>query len=71
MTPIASTDLAVRYEDVAQAADRIRDLVVETPLIEAHALSEAIKGRFFVGENLQRTGSFQATRRHEQPRQPE
>ena len=59
MTPTASTDLAVRYEDVAQAADRIRDLVVETPLIEAHALSEAIKGRFFVKcENLQRTGSF-------------
>ncbi|MEC8275203.1 MAG: threonine/serine dehydratase [Pseudomonadota bacterium] len=59
MTPTANTDLAVRYEDVAQAADRIRDLVVETPLIEAHALSEAIKGRFFVKcENLQRTGSF-------------
>ena len=59
MTPTASTDLAVRYEDVAQAADRIRDLVVETPLIEAHALSEAINGRFFVKcENLQRTGSF-------------
>ena len=59
MTPTATTDLAVRYEDVAQAADRIRDLVVETPLIEAHALSEAIKGRFFVKcENLQRTGSF-------------
>ena len=59
MTPTANTDLAVRYEDVAQAADRIRDLVVETPLIEVHALSEAIKGRFFVKcENLQRTGSF-------------
>ena len=59
MTPTATTDLAVRYEDVAQAADRIRDLVLETPLIEAHALSEAIKGQFFVKcENLQRTGSF-------------
>lgn len=59
MTSTASTDLSVRYEDVAQAADRIRDLVVKTPLIEAHALSEAIKGRFFVKcENLQRTGSF-------------
>ena len=59
MTISANTDLAVRYEDVAQAADRIRNLVVETPLIEAHTLSEAIKGRFFVKcENLQRTGSF-------------
>ena len=27
------TVLAVRYDDVAEAADRIRDLVVETPLI--------------------------------------
>lgn len=53
------TALAVRYDDVAEAADRIRDLVVETPLIEAHSLSEAIQGRFFVkAENLQSTGSF-------------
>ena len=59
MNLTANANLAVRYEDVAQAADRIRDLVVETPLIEVQALSEATEGRFFVKcENLQRTGSF-------------
>lgn len=53
------TDLPLRYQDIAEAADRIRPLVVETPLLEVHELSEAIGGRFFVKcENLQRTGSF-------------
>ena len=52
-------DLPLRYQDIAEAADRIRPLVVETPLLEVHELSEAIGGRFFVKcENLQRTGSF-------------
>jgi threonine dehydratase len=51
--------LPVSYQDVADAADRIRPLVVETPLLEVADLSEAIGGRFFVKcENLQRTGSF-------------
>jgi threonine dehydratase len=52
-------DLPLRYQDIAEAADRIRPLVVETPLLEVHELSEAIGGRFFVKcENVQRTGSF-------------
>ncbi len=51
--------LPVSYQDVADAADRIRPLVVETPLLEVADLSDAIGGRFFVKcENLQRTGSF-------------
>ena len=40
--------LPVSYQDVADAADRIRPLVVETPLLEVADLSEAIGGRFFV-----------------------
>ena len=51
--------LPVTFQDIAEAADRIHGLVVETPLLEVPALSEAIDGRFFVKcENLQRTGSF-------------
>ncbi len=58
MTPTVAS-LPVSYQDVATAADRIRALVVETPLLEVTELSEAIGGRFFVKcENLQRTGSF-------------
>ena len=58
MTP-AIAALPVSYQDIADAADRIRALVVETPLLEVTDLSEAIGGRFFVKcENLQRTGSF-------------
>ena len=58
MTP-AIASLPVSYQDVADAADRIRALIVETPLLEVTELSEAIGGRFFVKcENLQRTGSF-------------
>lgn len=58
MTPSIAS-LPVTYQDIAEAADRIRPLVVETPLLEVSELSEAIQGRFFVKcENLQRTGSF-------------
>ena len=55
----ALSTLPITFQDISEAADRIRGLVVETPLLEVHALSEAIGGRFFVKcENLQRTGSF-------------
>jgi len=58
MSP-AIASLPVTYQDIADAADRIRSLIVETPLLEVAELSAAIEGRFFVKcENLQRTGSF-------------
>ena len=44
MTP-AIAALPVSYQDIADAADRIRALVVETPLLEVADLSEAIGGR--------------------------
>ena len=47
------------FEDVLDAAERLRGWAVETPLLRADALDEACGGRVFVkAEALQRTGSF-------------
>ena len=54
-----SDDLPVRFADVAAAAERLRGLAVETPLLESEALNELAGGRLLVkAEPLQRTGSF-------------
>ena len=47
------------FEDVLDAAERLRGHAVETPLLRANALDAATGGRVFVkAEALQRTGSF-------------
>ncbi|GLQ07388.1 serine/threonine dehydratase [Sneathiella chinensis] len=47
------------YDTVCQAADRIRDVVVRTPLLESPALNKKIGARLLVKcETLQVTGSF-------------
>ena len=52
-------ELPVRFADVAAAADRLRGVAAETPLLESEALNELIGGRLLIKpEPLQRTGSF-------------
>ena len=49
----------VTFADVAAAADRLRGVAVETPLLESDALNALVGGRLLVkAEPLQRTGSF-------------
>jgi threonine dehydratase len=55
----SSPELPVRFADVAAAADRLRGVAVETPLLESDALDALVGGRLLVkAEPLQRTGSF-------------
>ena len=52
-------ELPVRLADVSAAADRLRGVAAETPLLESEALNELIGGRLLIKpEPLQRTGSF-------------
>ncbi len=54
-----NTDLPVSYDDVAAAAQILKDVAVRTPLLENRALNERAGGRlFFKPEPLQVTGSF-------------
>jgi threonine dehydratase len=54
-----STALAVGFGDVLAASDRLRGVVVETPLLESEALNAITGGRLLLkAEPLQRTGSF-------------
>lgn len=49
----------VEIEDIRAAAERLRPLVVRTPLIESPELDRITGGRVLLkAENLQRTGSF-------------
>lgn len=49
----------VELRDIEAAADRLRDIVVRTPLISSHALDEIAGGTVLLkAECLQRTGSF-------------
>jgi threonine dehydratase len=51
--------VTLTLRDIEAAAERIRGRAVRTPLIEAHAASQATGGRIFIKpEVLQRTGSF-------------
>jgi len=51
--------VSLTLKDIEAAAERIRGRAVRTPLIEAHAASEATGARVLVkAEILQRTGSF-------------
>ena len=52
-------DLPVRATDVMAAAERLRGVAVQTPLLESDALNARIGGRLLIKpEVLQRTGSF-------------
>jgi threonine dehydratase len=52
-------ELPVSFADVAAAADRLRGVASETPLLESDALNELVEGRLLIKpEPLQRTGSF-------------
>ncbi len=47
------------YDDVQEAAERLRGVAVPTPMLEARALNERVRGRLLVkAEPLQITGSF-------------
>ncbi|MEK0085256.1 threonine ammonia-lyase [Benzoatithermus flavus] len=53
------SSLPVAFGDVLAAADRLRGVAVETPLLESDALNAMVGGRLLLkAEPLQRTGSF-------------
>lgn len=54
-----TSGLPVSFADVAAAADRLRGVAAETPLLESDALNAMVGGRLLIKpEPLQRTGSF-------------
>ena len=49
----------IELADIQAAAERLKDVVVRTPLISSPVLDELTGGRVLIkAENLQRTGSF-------------
>ena len=59
MTHPAPDDALPGIGDIERAAETLRPVAVRTPLLESHALNEALGGRIlFKAEPLQRTGSF-------------
>ena len=51
--------MRITFDEVAAAADRLRDAGLRTPCLPSDALSEATGARVFLKlDNLQRTGSF-------------
>ena len=53
------TSLAINYQNIINASQRIKGHAVITPLVESAMLNQQLGGRvFFKAENLQRTGSF-------------
>jgi len=49
----------IDLDDIKTAAERLKPIIVRTPLISSPALDEMVRGRVFLkAENLQRTGSF-------------
>jgi threonine dehydratase len=52
-------NLAINYQDIITASQRIKGHAVMTPLLESSMLNQQLGGRvLFKAENLQRTGSF-------------
>lgn len=64
MASLSSTDPGVRdapptFDDLTEAAQRLRGRAVVTPLLESPTLNALVKGRVLLkAESLQRTGSF-------------
>jgi threonine dehydratase len=57
--PVAETSAAVAYPDVEKAAERVRELARETPVVSSRLFNEASAAEvFFKCENLQRGGAF-------------
>ena len=53
------TTLAIDYQDIIAASQRIKGHAVITPLLESPMLNQELGGRIlFKAENIQRTGSF-------------
>ena len=53
------TTLAINYQDIIAASQRIKGHAVITPLLESPILNQELGGRIlFKAENIQRTGSF-------------
>ena len=53
------TSLAINYQNIINASQRIKGHAVITPLVESAMLNQQLGGRvLFKAENLQRTGSF-------------
>jgi len=53
------TSLAINYQNIITASQRIKGHAVMTPLLESSMLNQQLGGRvLFKAENLQRTGSF-------------
>jgi len=53
------TPLAINYQNIITASQRIKGHAVITPLVESAILNQQLGGRIlFKAENLQRTGSF-------------
>ncbi len=51
--------MAPTIDDIRDAADRLRDVAVRTPLLESSLVNERVGGRLLLkAEPLQRTGSF-------------
>lgn len=54
-------DISKIYDDIVNAASKIKPHILKTPLLESKELSEAIKGKVFLKlESEQYTGSFKA-----------
>jgi hypothetical protein len=52
---------APSFGEIEEAAERIRGVLVETPMLESERLNARVGGRLLVkAERLQRTGSFKA-----------
>jgi threonine dehydratase len=52
-------NLAINYQDIINASQRIKGHAVTTPLLESQLLNQQLGGRvLFKSENLQKTGSF-------------
>lgn len=56
---VHSTELAVNYQDVEQAAANLNGIANRTPVLTSRTVNEHTGSQvFFKGENFQRTGSF-------------
>jgi threonine dehydratase len=55
------SDLGLKFSDIADAYDRIRDKIKHTPVLTSETLDEAAEASlFFKCENLQNAGAFKA-----------
>ncbi|MFQ5971081.1 MAG: threonine/serine dehydratase [Alphaproteobacteria bacterium] len=59
MTPTASISVEPTFGEIRKAAERVRRVAVETPVLHSPELDQRVGGRILIKpESLQRTGSF-------------